>query len=139
MLPLSELRGGLIYAAACGIPFAQAFIICLVGNILPVPFLLLFLRKIFDFLEKYKRTARLVLKLEEKAKKVEAKIHRFELVGLFIWSAIPLPGTGAWTAVLVAVIFDIQIKRAFPAIALGTLTAGILMSVFSYLIPGLFF
>jgi uncharacterized membrane protein len=139
MAPISELRGGLIYASASGIPFWQAFILCVVGSIVPVPFILLFLRKIFDLLERFRYTEKIVKKLEEKAHKAEQKIHKYELIGLFILAAMPVPGMGAWTAALVAVIFDIQIKRAFPTIALGTLGAGIIMSVISYLIPGIFF
>jgi uncharacterized membrane protein len=77
--------------------------------------------------------------LEDKARRAEKKIGRYELLGLFLLVAIPLPGTGAWTGSLVSVIFDIRIKRAFPVIAAGVVAAGAIMSVVSYLIPGLFF
>jgi uncharacterized membrane protein len=110
-----------------------------VGNILPVPFILFFLRKIFRLLEKNRHTAKLVLWLEGKAKKAEKKIGKYELLGLFLFVAIPLPGTGAWTGSLIAAVFDMRIKRAFPAIAAGVVCAGVIMSVVSYLIPGLFF
>jgi uncharacterized membrane protein len=109
------------------------------GNILPVPFILFFLRKVFKLLEKNRYTAKLILWLEDKAKRAEKKIGKYELLGLFLLVAIPLPGTGAWTGSLVAVVFDMQIKRAFPAIAAGVVGAGVIMSVVSYLIPGLFF
>ena len=139
MLPVVELRGGLIFSAALGIPFAKAFLLCYLGNIVPIPFILLFLRKIFSWLERWKLTSRLVRKLEEKARKGAAKLGRFELIGLFVFVAIPLPGTGGWTGSLIAAIIDMQIKRAFAAIALGILAAGGIMSVLTYLIPGLFF
>ncbi|MCL1896422.1 MAG: small multi-drug export protein [Clostridiales bacterium] len=139
MLPVVELRGGLIFSAIAGIPFAKAFVLCYLGNIVPMPFILLFLRKVFSWLERFKLTSRLVKKLEEKGRKAGAKLGRYDLLGLFILVAIPLPGTGGWTGALVSVIFDLQIRRAFPAIALGILAAGGIMSVLTYLIPGLFF
>jgi uncharacterized membrane protein len=77
--------------------------------------------------------------LEDKARRAEKKIGRYELLGLFLLVAIPLPGTGAWTGSLVSAVFDIRIKRAFPAIAAGVVAAGVIMSMISYLIPGLFF
>jgi uncharacterized membrane protein len=139
MLPVIELRGGLIFASASGIPFPEAFLVCFLGNVLPIPFILLFLRKVLDVLGRYRYTARLVAWLEDKAKRAEKKIGKYELLGLFILVAIPLPGTGAWTGALVASIFDMRIKRALPVIICGVLAAGVIMSVFSYLMPGLFF
>lgn len=139
MLPISELRGGMIYASASGVPFIYAFPICLLGNILPIPFILLFIRQIFHYLERFKPMAKIVMKIESKARSKEHLIKKYELLGIFIFTAIPLPGTGAWTAALIAALLDIQIKRAFPALALGVLTAGIIMSIISFLLPGLFF
>lgn len=139
MLPILELRGGIIYAAANQIPFVTAFIICFIGNILPIPFILLFIRKIFTFLEKFKYTKKIVTKLEQRAYAKSDKIRTYQLLGLFLFVAIPLPGTGAWTGALIAAFLDLPIKKSFPAIALGVLGAGIIMSILSYLIPGLFF
>ena len=139
MVPVIELRGGIVYAAACGIPFITAFIVCFLGNILPVPFILIFLRRIFAFLERFKYTKRIVKGLERRARSKEGKLKKYQLLGLFLLVAIPLPGTGAWTGALVAVVFDIQIKKALPVIALGVLGAGLIMSILSFLIPGLFF
>jgi uncharacterized membrane protein len=138
MLPLAELRGGLIYASASGIPFWEAFIVCCIGNILPVPFILIFLRKILALFERGKYTRRFTRWLEDKAARAERKVRKYELFGLFLLVAIPLPGTGAWTGSLVAVLFDLKIKRALPSIALGVVAAGVIMSVLSYFIPGLF-
>jgi uncharacterized membrane protein len=139
MLPVVELRGGIPFAAVHGIPFGLAFAVSFLGNILPVPFILLLLRRVFQFMEQWKLTRRVVLGLERRARKHTGTLDKYALLGLFILVAIPLPGTGAWTGSLVAVVFDIQIRRAFPVIALGVLTAGIIMTVLSYLIPGLFF
>ena len=139
MLPVVELRGGLIFSAIAGIPFVKAFVLCYLGNIAPIPFILLFLRKVFSWLGRFRLTARLVAKLEEKGRKAGAKLGRYDLLGLFALVAIPLPGTGGWTGALVSVILDLQIRRALPAIALGILAAGGIMSVLTYLIPGLFF
>lgn len=139
MLPVLELRGGIIFAAARGIPFTTAFIVCFLGNILPIPFILLFIRRLLKYLEKFKYTEKLVLKIENRARTKSATILKYQLLGLFVFAAIPLPGTGAWTSALIAVFMDIQIRKSFPAIALGVLGAGIIMLVLSYLIPGLFF
>jgi uncharacterized membrane protein len=139
MLPVVELRGGLIFASASGVPFPEAFILCCIGNILPIPFILLFLRKIFTLMERNRHTAKLMHWLEDKAKRAEKKLGRYELLGLYLFVALPLPGTGAWTGALIAAVFDMRIKRALPVIAAGVVTAGVIMSVFSYLIPGLFF
>ncbi|MDR1563380.1 MAG: small multi-drug export protein [Oscillospiraceae bacterium] len=139
MLPVIELRGGVIYAAARGVPFIVAFIVCFLGNILPVPFILLFIRRILKFLERFKYTKKLVKKIENHAHAKSASIQKYQVLGLFLFVAIPLPGTGAWTGAIIAALMDLQIKKSFPAIALGVLGAGIIMSVLSFLIPGLFF
>ncbi|MDR0531584.1 MAG: small multi-drug export protein [Oscillospiraceae bacterium] len=139
MVPVFELRGGIVYAAVRGVPFALAFAVCLLGNLLPVPFILLFLRRVFHFLERFGPTARIVKGMERRARRQGKKLEKWKLFGLFVLVAIPLPGTGAWTGALVAEVFDIRMKKALPVIALGVLTAGLIMVILSYLIPGLFF
>ena len=139
MLPVLELRGGIIYAAAKGIPFVEAFIICFLGNILPVPFILLFLRKVLIFFSRFKRTKNIVLKIENRALAKSDTVKKYQLFGLFLFVAVPLPGTGAWTGAIIASVLGLEIKKSFLMIALGVLGAGIIMSVLSYLIPGLFF
>ena len=139
MLPIIELRGGIIFAAASGIPFTQAFIICIIGNILPIPFILLFIRQILNFLKKFGWTGRIVNWLESHAHAKSDKIQKYQMLGLLIFVGIPLPGTGAWTGALIASLMDLQIKKSFPTIALGVVMAAVIMSVFSYFIPGLFF
>ena len=139
MLPIVELRGGMILAAILGIPFAEAFVLCFLGNIIPIPFILLFLRKIFSWLERFKYTGKFVRWVEEKGHRAAKKLGRYDAFSLFIFVAIPLPGTGGWTGALISVLLDLQIRRAFPTIALGVLAAGGIMSVITYFIPGLFF
>lgn len=123
MLPIIELRGGIIYAAAKGIPFPTTFTLCLLGNILPIPLILLFICKIFELLKKYKYTASLVKSLESRARAKSGAIEKYQLLGLFILVAIPLPGTGAWTGALIAAIMEIPLRKSFPTIALGVLGA----------------
>ena len=138
MLPILELRGGLIAAKLMGIEFFRAFIICFIGNLLPIPFILLFIRKIFGWLKRFKRTERIIEKLEARSIRKADKVKKYRLFGLFLFVAIPLPGTGAWTGALVADLFDIRIRHSFPTIALGVLAAGIIMSILTYAIPGVF-
>ena len=138
MLPIFELRGGLIAAAIVGIEWYIAFPICVIGNMLPIPFVLLFIRKIFDWLKKFKAFKNLVEKLDERAKKKSESISKYILWGLFTFVAIPLPGTGAWTGALVADVLDVRIKKSFPIIFLGVITAGLIISFISYVIPMMF-
>ena len=138
MLPILELRGGLIVAAVLGIPWYIALPICLIGNMLPIPFVLLFIRKIFTWLERFGWCAKLIHRFEQHVLKKGKKIQVRWIVGLYLFVAIPLPGTGGWTGALAADLFDIRFKHALPVIFLGVLSAGIIMLVLSYFIPGLF-
>lgn len=138
LFPILELRGGLIAAKILGVDFIPAFIICYIGNILPVPFILLFIRKIFKFLRDKRVFAKIIRKLEERSVKQSEKVRKYKDWGLLTFVAIPLPGTGGWTGALIAALMDIRIKKSFPIIALGVLIAGIIMSVFAYLVPSLF-
>ncbi len=137
LFPVLELRGGLIAASILDIEWWRAFAFCFVGNMLPIPFILLFIRKIFDLMRKWGPFAKVVDWLEKKADKHSDKIDKYRLWGLFILVAIPLPGTGAWTGALVAALMDIRIKKAFPVIAVGVLVAGIIVATLSYGIAGL--
>ncbi len=133
MVPVIELRGAIPIGMANGLPFWPAFLAGVVGNLIPVPFLILFVRKVFAFLKKKsKRLSAFVEKLEKRAESKSELIHRYELIGLTILVAIPLPGTGAWTGALVAAMMDLRMKSAFPAIALGVVIAGVIVSVISY-------
>lgn len=137
LLPVLELRGGLIVAKLLGIDFFKAFVICFIGNLLPIPFILLFIRKIFALLKKIKWFKRLLEKLEAKSIRKAEGVKKYRLLGLFMFVAIPLPGTGAWTGALIADLLDIRIKHSFPTIVLGVFVAGIIISALSYGLFGL--
>lgn len=139
LMPILELRGGLVAASLLGVPWHIAFPICIIGNMLPIPFILLFIKQIFKFLRKFPGFRTIIPKLEKKAGEKGSLINRGRFIGLYSFVAIPLPGTGAWMGALAACLLDIRIKRSFPIIFLGVLTAGIIMSILSYFIPGLFF
>lgn len=138
MLPVFELRGGLIAASLLNIEWYRAFAFCFLGNMLPIPFILLFIRKILDVMSRHGPFKKLVGWLERKAEKHSKKIDQYRLWGLFILVAVPLPGTGAWTGALVAALMDIRIKHALPVIAAGVVVAGIIVAVLSYGAVGLF-
>lgn len=132
LMPILELRGGLIAAALLKIPYVKAAIICIIGNILPIPFILLFLNKIFAAMEKWKPTEKLVKFFKDRAIKNKAKIDKYGFWGLVLFVGIPLPGTGAWTGSLVASVFNMDIKKSALAIFIGIILAFIIMSIVSY-------
>ena len=132
LFPVLECRGGMIAARLMEIPFVTAFLLCYVGNMLPIPFILLFIRKIFEFLRRFSFFEKIISKFEAKAEKNADKILRYKSWGLLIFVAVPLPGTGGWTGALMAALLDIPFKRALPVIALGVLIAGFIMSALTY-------
>ncbi len=136
MMPILELRGGLLAASLLKIPPLRAIPICVVGNILPIPFILLFIRQIFRWLKKIRLVAPLILKLENKAMGRSDQIQKYEFWGLVAFVGIPLPGTGAWTGALIASLLGIDIKKSSIAILIGIAMATVIMYVFSYLIVG---
>lgn len=139
MTPVLELRGAIPFAAFYGIPFGVAFPVAVLGNLVPVPFIILFVRRVFLFIRRrIPKLNRLVDRLEEKGRKKQSALEKGTFVGLFILVAVPLPGTGAWTGALVAAMTNLRMKYAFPAIALGVVTAGLIMGA-SYLVKGLLF
>lgn len=137
MIPILELRGGIIAASLLGVPITTAIPVCIVGNIIPIPFILLFITKIFELLKKTKTFRPLVEKLESKAMGKSDKIKKYEFWGLMLFVGIPLPGTGAWTGSLIAALLRIKNKKAVPAIFLGLILATIIMCTVSYFIPWL--
>lgn len=137
LFPVLELRGGLIAATFLGIDWWKAFVYCFIGNMLPIPFILLFIRKIFELMKKWTPFKRIVDALEKRADKHKDKIEKYRLWGLFILVAVPLPGTGAWTGALVAALMDIRIRHALPVIAAGVIVAGIIVATLSYGVAGL--
>lgn len=132
LLPVLELRGGLIAAKLLDMNIIRAFIFCYIGNMLPIPFILLFLNKIFELMKKSKKLGKIVHKLENKAEKHRKTIDKYGAWGLLVLVAIPLPGTGGWTGALVAEIMDIKFKKALPIIALGVLIAGFIVGALFY-------
>ena len=133
MVPVIELRGAIPYGVIAGLGVHMAFIIAVIGNIVPVPFLVVFTRKVFEWLRtKSGWLDGLVRKLEAKAEKKKDVVLRYEFWGLVLLVAIPLPGTGAWTGALVAAMMDMRLKRAMPAICLGVVIAGVIVTSLTY-------
>lgn len=129
MVPVIELRGAIPYGVVQGLGVWEAFGASVLGNLVPIPLLIVGTRTVFDWLKtKSERLHRMVLKLEAKAEAKKETVERWEFVGLVILVAIPLPGTGAWTGALVAAMMDMRLKRAFPAIMIGVLIAGLIVS-----------
>ena len=140
MVPVLELRGAIPIGVANGLNIWVAIGVSIIGNLLPVPFIILFTRKIFSWLRKLsKRLDGLVTRLERRAAKKSDVVLRYAFWGLVVLVAIPLPGTGAWTGALVAAMLDMRLKRAFPAIALGVVIAGIIVAFVTYGAGALFF
>jgi uncharacterized membrane protein len=135
MMPILELRGGIIAAAILKIPVVKAVLICTLGNMIPVPFILWLITDIFDKLKQTKRLKPMVEKLEKKALSKSDKIQKYEFVGLILFVGIPLPGTGAWTGSLIAALLGVDVKKSIPAIIIGIALALVIMCTISYLIP----
>lgn len=141
LFPILELRGGLVAAALLGVDWAVAFPICVIGNVLPIPIIVLFIRKIFDFIKKtnFLWLGKIVTKIDEKAKNKSKNMNAASFWGLLLFVGIPLPGTGAWTGALVANILNVKPLKAFIAIILGVILAAVIMSTITYVIPSFFF
>ncbi len=133
MVPIIELRGGVPIATGMGVEWYIALPVAIIGNIIPAPFIIIFIKKIFAWMSKREGfLARVVVKMEQKAYSKKDTIEKYGPGGLWLFVAIPLPGTGAWTGALIAAMMGISLKKAFPAIAVGVVTAGIVMSFISY-------
>ena len=128
MLPVVELRAGLPFGVALGLPYYLAFPAAVAGNLIPTPFIIVYIRRVFELLRKYfPRLNGLVDRLEKKAHLKGRKMQKYQYLGLWLFVAIPLPGTGAWTGSLAAAFLGMRLKRAMPAVVLGVLTAGCIM------------
>ena len=138
MVPLIELRGGVLISKFLGIKLLKANLICILGNIIPIPFILLFIKKIFAFMKKHNILKGLIEKLEKRATNKSKGVERGEFIFLLLFVGIPIPGTGAWMGSLIAALFDFDIKKASVAIFLGIIMAAIIMSIVSYGVLGLF-
>lgn len=129
MVPIIELRGGVPFGTALGLAPGQALIAAIIGNMLPIPFIIVYIRRIFYWMRrKSARLNRLVDKLEKKAHLKGQKVTKYKYIGLWLFVAIPLPGTGAWTGALAAAFLDMPLRKALPSIFLGVITAGLIMT-----------
>ena len=139
MAPVVELRGAIPVGVGMGLPLWPLLAVAVLGNMIPVPFIILFIRKIFVWMcDKSAWLGDKVRWLEERANKKAELVHKYELLGLFILVAIPLPGTGAWTGALIAALLNIRLKSAVPVILCGVIAAGVIMCVISYGASALF-
>ena len=128
MVPVLELRGAIPIGVAAGLPLPLVLIAAIAGNLLPVPFILLLIRKIFNWLRHFPKMGALIDRMENRAHLKGRKVQKYRTFGLILLVAIPLPGTGAWTGALVADVLDIRIRTAMPAITLGVMIAAVLMT-----------
>lgn len=133
MVPVIELRGAIPIATGMGLSPWVAIPVAIIGNLIPVPFIIIFIKKIFAWMRKASpKLNKVVDKMEAKAEKNKAKVLKYAFWGLALFVAIPLPGTGAWTGALVAAMLDMPLKKALPSIIIGVLGAGIIISFVSY-------
>ena len=133
MLPIIELRGGLPYGVSLGLSYPEALIVAILGNMLPVPFIILYIRHIFRWLKKRSPWwQEKITALEKKAHLKGRLVHKYSAIGLCILVAIPFPGTGAWTGALVAAILDMRLRDAVPTIFLGVCIAAAIMTAVTY-------
>lgn len=132
MIPILELRGGLLVASLLDVSITTAIPICIVGNIIPIPFILLFIRQIFKWLKKIKFFRGIIERLETRAMGKSETIKKYEFWGLVLFVGIPLPGTGAWTGSLIAALLEVDFKKAIFAELLGIIIATVIMSIVSY-------
>jgi uncharacterized membrane protein len=138
MLPVIELRGAIPLGSALDMPLWQTFLLSIVGNLIPVPFILLFIRWAIGVMKKVKGLCRVAVWLEEKVEKKREKVEQYAFWGLLIFVAIPLPGTGAWTGSMIAGVTGMRFGRSMLSVAGGVLFAGVIMSLISYGVVAVF-
>ena len=141
MVPILELRGGLLAAgpALLNVPMWTAIPVCIIGNLIPIPFILLLITPIFNWMKGTKHLKPFVERMEARAMKKSDQIEKYEFWGLLLFVGIPLPGTGAWTGALIASLVGVKFRKAFPAIICGVLLASVIMTILSYTLLGTFF
>lgn len=132
LMPILELRGGLLAASLLNLNPITSFIICFIGNLIPVPFILWFITPLFERLKKTKKLSKLVAKIEAKANSKKEQIEKKEFWGLLLFVGIPLPGTGAWTGSLIASMIGMDKKKSLLAAFFGIVLAGIIMMLLSF-------
>ena len=132
LMPILELRGGLIAAALLGVSPVKSYIISIIGNIIPVPFILWFINKILDWMRGRKRLSKVAKWLDKKVEKRKGSIEKYGFWGLVLFVGIPLPGTGAWTGCLIASVLEMDRRKAFLATMIGIFMASIIMMLLSF-------
>jgi len=138
MVPVAELRAGIPFGAALGLPPWAAFLAAVIGNMIPVPFIVVYIRRIFQWMRRrLPKLNSLVDRLEKKAHLKGQKVTKYKYLGLMVFVAIPLPGTGAWTGALAAAFLGMRLKKALPPIFAGVLLAGTAISLLTYGVAGL--
>lgn len=136
MIPIIELRGAVPLGAGLGMGMIETYVLSIIGNMIPVPFILLLIRVVLDFMKKIKGLRKIALWVEAKAEKHKGKIEKYAYVGLFLFVAIPIPGTGAWTGSLIAALMKMKFWKSLLWITFGVLSAGIIMSIVSFGVVG---
>ncbi len=131
-VPIIELRGAIPVGAAMGLAPIPTFLVAVLGNLLPVPVILFFVKPVLLWMKRFRIFRPIVEWLERKAMKQGEKLKNGAFIGLMLFVGIPLPGTGAWTGALVASLFDMKKRYSFPAIILGVIIAGVIMTLVSY-------
>ena len=132
LIPTIELRGGIIAGYLLGIPWLRNLIVAIIANVLPVPFILFFVKKVLNFMRKHNILVKFVDWIEERGNKKSSEVTKYEVFGLMLFVAIPLPGTGAWTGSLVAALLEMDVKKAMISVFCGVLIAGFIMTILSY-------
>lgn len=132
MIPILELRGSILAAGFMDVSFLETYVVAVLGNLLPIPFILMFIKKILEWMKSTKAFSRIANAIEKKALSKREQIDKYGYFGLFLFVAIPLPGTGAWTGALLAVLLGMKNKKAFIPIALGVMAAGLVMSLLAF-------
>ena len=136
MLPIIELRGAIPVGAASGLPWYINYLLCCIGNMLPVPFILFFVQYVLNFMKRIRHLDRIAFWVEEKAEKYKGQVTKYATWGLLLFVAVPLPGTGAWTGSLVAAFIKMEKKTAFFSVLGGVLIAGVIITLISYGVLG---
>ncbi len=129
MIPFIELRGGIVVGLAMELPWYEVFAICFAGNILPIPFVILFGRKLLEWLGRTRLFGRFVIKYKRKLAEKSKRVKKYGPFGLALFVGIPVPGTGAWSGALLAVLLNLRLALAIPAILAGLIAAGIIMTL----------
>ena len=132
MIPILELRGSILAAGFMDVTFLETYIVAVLGNLLPIPFILMFIKKILDWMKTTNAFSRIANGIEKRALSKREQIDKYGYFGLFLFVAIPLPGTGAWTGALLAVLLGMKGRKAFIPIALGVMAAGLVMSLLAF-------